>query len=119
MRRRHGVDGGAAVNFRRRRDVGPKIRRRRGVGGQKNFVKDSRKKLVLSSKFSDDLFVIENCIKITTQQQWHRWRADKLSTAAARQSTKVGVGAHKLSAAAVQRGRRRALLMSKMMKSRW
>src|SRR6218665_522260 len=48
-------------------------------------------------------------LKITTQQQWHRWRADKLSSAAsARRSTKVG-GAHKLSAAAARRGRRTAL----------
>ena len=38
-------------------------------------------------------------LKITKQQQWHRRRADKLSVAAARQSTKVRGGAHKLSAA--------------------
>src|SRR6218665_1234426 len=37
--------------------------------------------------------------KITTQQEWYRRRADKLS-AAARRLTKVGGGAHKLSAAA-------------------
>src|SRR6218665_3775703 len=54
-----------------------------------------------------EILVIENCNKITTQQQWHRRRADKLS-AAARRSTKVGGGAHKFSAAA-RRGRRMAL----------
>src|SRR6218665_3430678 len=54
--------------------------------------------------------VIENSKKITTQQQWYRRRADELSTAAARRSTEVGGGgAHKLSAAAVRRGRRTAL----------
>src|SRR6218665_1523311 len=40
------------VNFGRRR----RNRRRRGVGGQKNFCKDFRKNFVLSSTFSDDLF---------------------------------------------------------------
>src|SRR6218665_1069921 len=37
--------------------------------------------------------------KITTQQQWYLRRADKLSAEAARRSTTVGGGAHKLSAA--------------------
>ena len=65
------------------------------------------KNFVLSSKFSEDLFlVIENCNKINTQQKWHRRRADRLS--AALLSTKGG-GAHKLSSAALQRGRRTAL----------
>src|SRR6218665_270304 len=89
MRPRHCVGGGAAPV--------PKNQRQRGVGGQNIFFKDSRKNFVLFSKFCDDLFVIENCNKISTQQQWHRRRADKLS-AAARRSTKGG-GAHKLSAA--------------------
>ena len=44
--------------------------------------------------------VIENCNKVSTQQQWHRRRADKLSAVAACRSTKVGGGGtHKLSAA--------------------
>jgi len=84
--RRFGVGGGAPVNFGRRRRLaaGPKNRRRRGVGAQHNFFKDSRKKFVLSSKFSDDLFIVmENCNKITTQQQWHRARADQQKSAAA------------------------------------
>jgi len=52
--------------------------------------------------FSDGLLslVIENYNKITTQQQWHRRSADKLSAAAANRPTKVGGGAHKLLAAA-------------------
>src|SRR6218665_2178736 len=60
------------------------------VGGDHiNSLKGSRKNFVLSSKFSDDLFlVIENCNKISTLHQWHRRRVDKLS-AAARRSTKV------------------------------
>ena len=50
---------------------------RRGVGGQKNFFKDSRKKFLLSSTFSDDLYLaFENCNKIITQKQWHRRRAN-------------------------------------------
>src|SRR6218665_3304002 len=48
--------------------------------------------------------VIENCTKISTQEIWHRRRADKLS-----QSTKVGSSAHKLSAAAARHSRRTAL----------
>src|SRR6218665_410454 len=48
--------------------------------------------------------VIENCNKISTQQIWHRRRADKLS-----RSTKVGSSAHKLSAAATRPSRRTAL----------
>jgi len=45
--------------------------------------------------------VIENCNKISTQQQWNRLSADTLSAAAAsRRSIKVGGDAHKLSAAA-------------------
>jgi len=53
-------------------------------------------------KISFDLFLlIENCNKISTQQQWHRRRADKLSAAAARRSAKIcGGGAHKLAAGA-------------------
>jgi len=75
----------------------PKI----GVGGQKMLFKDSRKNVDLSSKFSDDLFmVIENCNKITT----HATMAS-----GARRSTKVGGGsAHKLSSAA-RRGLHTAL----------
>jgi len=53
VRRRHRIGGGALVNFgRRRRATGPTksaaVRRRR----PKEFFKDSRKKFVLSSKFS-------------------------------------------------------------------
>ena len=99
MRGRHCVGGGAPVNFGRR----PQNRRWRHVAAlaaKKCFIKDSRKNFLLSSKCSDDFLVIENCNKISTQQQLHRRRADKLS-AAARRSTKVGGGgAHKLSAAA-------------------
>jgi len=47
--------------------------------------------------------VIENSKKISTQQKWHWRRADKLS-AATRRLSKVGGGAHKLSATA-RRGR--------------
>src|SRR6218665_2772055 len=50
--------------------------------------------------------VIQNCNKITTQQRWNRRRTDKFS-AAARQSTKVGGGTNKFSAA--RRGQRTAL----------
>jgi len=59
---------------------------------------------VLSSNFSNDhCLVIENCEKISAQQQWHWRRADKLSAAAAvRRSTKFGGGAHKLSTAAAR-----------------
>src|SRR6218665_1191901 len=48
---------------------------------KKNFSKVPEKNFVLSSKFSDDLFSIENCNNKSTQQKWHR-RADKLSVAA-------------------------------------
>src|SRR6218665_800414 len=85
VRRCHCVGGGAPVNL-----VGDR---------QKMFVQRFPKNFVLSSTFSDDHFlVIENCNKKSTQQEWHRWRADKLS-AAARQSTKVSGDAHKLLAA--------------------
>src|SRR6218665_3814297 len=63
---------------------GPK---KSAVGGQILF-ETTEKIRVLCSKFSDGLFyflVIENCNKITTQQQWHRWRrrADQQKLAAA------------------------------------
>src|SRR6218665_1297649 len=44
--------------------------------------------------------IIEICNKINTRQKWHWRRADKLSAAAARRSTKVGGVAHILLAAA-------------------
>ena len=99
VRRRHSVGGDAPVIL-----VGsggappvPKSRRRRGAGGQKNFFQRFPKKFVRMTSFI--LLVIEqNCNKITTQQQWPRRHVDKLS-AAARRSTKVGGGTHKLSAA--------------------
>ena len=100
VRRRHGVGGCAPINFGRRRwrAAGPKNRRRRGWP-KEYFSKIPEKISFYFSKYSDDpLSVIENCNKITTQQQWHRRRADNLS--AARRSTKVDGGAHKLSAAA-------------------
>jgi len=40
------------------------------VAAKRSFFKVSRRNFVLSSKFSDDFLVIENCNKITTQQQW-------------------------------------------------
>jgi len=58
------------------------VRRSQKIGGggsgaalaaNKIFFNDSRKNFVISSKFSDNLtLVIENCDKISTQQQWHR-----------------------------------------------
>ena len=64
--------------------VGQKIVGGAALAASKIFFKDSLQNSGLSSKFSDDPFlVIENCCnKITTQQQWHRRRADKLSAAA-------------------------------------
>src|SRR6218665_335829 len=82
VRQRHCVRGGALINFGRSW--------RRSAGGQKMFFKDSRK----NSFYPQNFLVIENCNKISPQQQWHRRRADKLS-AAARRSTEVG-GANKL-----------------------
>src|SRR6218665_2357293 len=73
--RRHCVGGSTPVNFGRRWH---------GVGGPKIFSKDSRTNFVLSSKFSDNLFlVIGNCNKIRTQQQLHWRHAHKLSAVAA------------------------------------
>jgi len=84
-------------------------RRRRAAGPRKIGGTARRRTKMFFKRFPKRNFlVIENCNKISTQQQRNRRRADKLSTAA-RQSTKVGGGgAHKLSAAA-RRGRRTAL----------
>ena|SRR6218665_1622337 len=83
-RRRHGVVGGAPVNFgrRQRRADGQKIRR---LGRPKEFVpKIPDKSLFYPLNFLIIFLVtIENCNKITTQQQWHWRRPDKLSAAAA------------------------------------
>ena len=77
---------------------GPK---KSALAAKKCFFKDSQKMSFYPQNFLITSFlIIENCNKISTQQKWHRRRADKLS-AAARRSIKVhGGGAHKLSAAA-------------------
>jgi len=62
------------------------------------FSKISKKISLYPQNSLMTFLVIENCNKITTQQQWHRRRADILS-AAARRSTKGG-GAHKIVGAA-------------------
>ena len=88
---------------RRRRAVkfwSAAARRGAAQAAKKSVFKDSRNIYVLSSKSSDDLslflfcffLVIENCNEISTQQQWHRRRVEKLS-AAARHLIKVGGGA--------------------------
>src|SRR6218665_1507530 len=89
---------GAQSRAVRQRHCVKKNRRRCGVGGQKHLI-CFRTNFVLSSKLSDNLFLVtENCNKITTQQQWHRRRADKLSAAAPARRTTKGGGAFKLSA---------------------
>src|SRR6218665_4049572 len=81
---------GAQSRAVRQRHCVKKSRRRCGVGGQKHLI-CSRPNFVLSSTFSDNLFLVtENCNKITTQQQWHRRRADKLSAAARRTKKRRG-----------------------------
>src|SRR6218665_208294 len=70
------------------------------LAGQRIFEKIFEKILFYPQHFLMTFLGIENCDKITTQQQWHRRRVDKLSAAALR-STKIGGSrAHKLSAAA-------------------
>src|SRR6218665_3675662 len=68
-------------------------------GTQKCFLKDSRKISFYPQYFLMTFFENRKLQKINTQQKRHGRRADKLS-AAARRSTKVGGGAHKLSAVA-------------------
>jgi len=90
VRRRHYVGGGAPINPIPRSRRPPKNVFQRFP---KNF--PSILKIFWWPFFSHRKL---NCNKISTQQQWHRRRTDKLS--AARRSTKVGGGAHKLAAAA-------------------
>src|SRR6218665_2426522 len=75
-------------------------RRSGGVGA--NFFKDSRKKFVLSLRFSDDHFlVIENCNKNKKTATMVSAARGQIIGGGARRSTKVGgCSAHKLSAAA-------------------
>src|SRR6218665_3341147 len=69
------------------------------LAAKRIFAKIFEKILFYPQHFLMTVLGIENCDKITTQQQLHRRRVDKLSAAALR-STKVGGGTHKLSAAA-------------------
>src|SRR6218665_1658394 len=99
LRRHHCVGGGAPVNFgQRRRATSPKKNRRRDVGGQKCFFKGTQKNFVLSSKFSDDLFLVVDR-KLQESKYTANMAYDKLLAAAARRSTKVG-GSNKLLAVA-------------------
>src|SRR6218665_3861535 len=78
-----------------------KRNRRRGVGDQNISSKVPEKCRSILNIFWRSFLVIDRTLqKISTQQKWHRRRADKLS-AAARRSTKVGGGGgpNKLSAA--------------------
>jgi len=108
----------APTSLCRRRRAGqfrPAFQENRRLHGRpEKIFKESRTNFLPFSKFSYDLFFSHPSKivkKISTQQKWHRRHADKLS-AEARRSTKISGGAHKLSAAVAQRGRRTALCLS-------
>src|SRR6218665_1506619 len=83
VRRRHCVGAGAPVNFGRQA-VARRRSQKIGLSGgaaltEKNVFSKIPEKI---SFYPQNFLKTENCNKISTQQQWHRWRADKLSAAA-------------------------------------